>query len=160
MKAARDTVVTMHYTLTDDEGEVLDTSSGREPLAYLHGHGNIIPGLETALEDTTTGDKANVTVEASDAYGEVNNELIFEAKREHLPDDLNLVPGERVYADTPNGPIAFTIVSVTDEGAMLDGNHPLAGKRLHFEVEIVDVRSATTEELSHGHVHGAGGHHH
>jgi len=160
MKAARDTVVTMHYTLTDDSGEVLDTSSGREPLAYLHGHGNIIPGLEAALENATAGHSASVTVDADQGYGEINKDLIFEAKREHLPDDLNLVPGERVYADTPNGPIGFTIMSVTDTGAMLDGNHPLAGKRLHFEVEIIEVRAATAEELTHGHVHGPGGHHH
>ncbi|MBI3899737.1 MAG: peptidylprolyl isomerase [Gammaproteobacteria bacterium] len=160
MKTARDMVVSLHYTLKDDSGEVLDSSSGNEPLAYLHGHGNIIPGLEKALEGTTVGHKSKVSVAAADGYGEKNDELIFEAPREHFPTDMKLEEGARVYAEGPQGPVSFAVVKLTDTGAVLDGNHPLAGKTLHFDVEVVEVRPATKEELAHGHVHGAGGHHH
>lgn len=160
MKLARDTVVTMHYTLKDDEGSVLDSSAGREPLVYLHGHGNIIPGLEKALEGLDVGAQPKVDVNAADGYGEKNPDLVFEAPREHFPPDMELKAGARVYAEGPEGPISFAVVKLTDTGALLDANHPLAGKRLHFDIEIVDVRAATSEELEHGHVHGAGGHHH
>ncbi len=160
MKTARNMVVSFHYTLKDDSGEVLDTSSGREPLTYLHGHGNIIPGLEKALEGTSVGHRSHVAVEAADAYGETNPDLIFEAPREHFPADLKLEQGTRVYAEGPEGPVSFTVVRLTEKGAVLDGNHPLAGKQLHFDLEVVDVRPATPEELDHGHVHGAGGHDH
>jgi FKBP-type peptidyl-prolyl cis-trans isomerase SlyD len=160
MKAASGMVVTMHYTLTDDSGEVLDSSQGSEPLAYLHGHGNIIPGLEKALEGKEVGHKSKVTVAPADGYGEINAEAIFEAPREHFPADVQLAVGQRVYAEGPNGQIALTVTKLTDKGAVLDANHPLAGKTLHFDVELVEVRGATQEELSHGHVHGAGGHHH
>lgn len=160
MKTAANMVVSFHYTLKDDTGEVLDSSSGREPLSYLHGHGNIIPGLEKALEGTTIGHKSHVSVGAKEGYGESNPELVFEAPREHFPADMQLEQGARVYAEGPEGPVSFTVVKLTEKGAVLDGNHPLAGKKLHFDVEIVDVRPATQEELEHGHVHGAGGHHH
>ena len=160
MKAAAGMVVTMHYTLTDDRGEVLDSSSGSEPLAYLHGAQNIIPGLERALEGTTAGHKAKVTVAPAEGYGEKDPASVFEAPREHFPPDLELKPGVRVSADGPQGPISFLVVSVTDQTATLDGNHPLAGQTLHFDVEIVNVRAATDEEKEHGHVHGEGGHHH
>jgi len=160
MKAALNTVVSMHYTLTDESGEVLDSSSGRDPLAYLHGHSNIIPGLEKALEGKEAGHKSKVTVAPAEGYGEKNPEAVFEAPREHFPPDMTLAVGERVYADGPNGRISFVIVELTDKGAVLDANHPLAGKTLHFDVEIVEVRAATGEELEHGHVHGPGGHQH
>jgi FKBP-type peptidyl-prolyl cis-trans isomerase SlyD len=160
MKAALNTVVTMHYTLTDDSGAVIDSSAGSDPLAYLHGHGNIIPGLEKALEGKAAGHKSKVTVAPAEGYGEKNPEAIFEAPREHFPPDMSLAVGERVYADGPNGQLALTIVEVNEHGAVLDANHPLAGKILHFDVEIVEVRAATEEELTHGHVHGPGGHHH
>lgn len=159
MKAARGMVVTMHYTLTDDSGETIDSSVGGEPLSYLHGHGNIIPGLEKALEGATTGHKSSVTVPPAEAYGEKNPDMVFEAPRAHFPPDLQLHPGLRVTADGPQGPISLTVVEVTETGAVLDANHPLAGKTLHFAVEITDVRQATAEELEHGHVHGPGGHH-
>jgi FKBP-type peptidyl-prolyl cis-trans isomerase SlyD len=159
MKAAAGMVVTMHYTLTNDSGEVLDSSRGGEPLSYLHGHGNIIPGLEKALEGTTAGHKAMVSVPPTEGYGEKNPEAIFEAPREHFPPDMELKAGERVTADGPEGPITFMIVSVSDKGAVLDANHPLAGLTLHFDVEIVRVREATKDEIDHGHTH-EGGHHH
>lgn len=160
MKAAQGTVVSMHYTLTDDSGAVLDSSRDGEPLNYLHGHSNIIPGLEKALEGATAGFKSKVTVAPAEAYGEKNPEAIFEAPREHFPPDMKLEVGARVSADGPNGPITFTIVTLTDTGAVLDANHPLAGKTLHFDVEITEVRNASKEEIEHGHVHGEGGHHH
>ncbi len=160
MKTAANMVVSFHYTLKDDEGEVLDSSSGREPLTYLHGHGNIIPGLEKALEGTTVGHRSHVAVGAAEGYGETNPDLVFEAPREQFPSDMKLEAGTRVYAEGPEGPVSFTVVRLTDSGAVLDGNHPLAGKDLHFDVEVVEIRPATTEELAHGHVHGEGGHHH
>jgi len=160
MKAAAGMVVTMHYTLTDGQGEVLDSSRGGTPMTYLHGHQNIIPGLERALEGTGTGHKAKVTVEPAEGYGEKNPEAVFEAPREHFPPDLELKPGVRVSADGPNGPISFLVVDVNEKTATLDGNHPLAGQTLHFDVEVVEVRAATDEEKEHGHVHGEGGHHH
>jgi FKBP-type peptidyl-prolyl cis-trans isomerase SlyD len=160
MKAAQNTVVTMHYTLSDDSGTVLDTSSGGEPLAYLQGHHNIIPGLESALLGKEAGYKSRVTVAPADAYGEKNPDAVFEAPREHFPPDMQLEVGLKVVADGPNGPLHLTVVKLTDTGALLDGNHPLAGQTLHFDVEIVSIREASKEELDHGHVHGAGGHHH
>jgi FKBP-type peptidyl-prolyl cis-trans isomerase SlyD len=160
MKAAQGTVVSMHYTLTDDSGEVLDSSHGGNPLNYLHGHSNIIPGLEKALEGVSSGHKSKVTVVPAEAYGEKNPEAIFEAPREHFPPDMKLEVGARVSADGPNGPITFTVVKQTETGAVLDANHPLAGRTLHFDVEITEVRTATKEEIEHGHVHGEGGHHH
>jgi FKBP-type peptidyl-prolyl cis-trans isomerase SlyD len=160
MKAAPGMVVSMHYTLTDDSGDVLDSSRGGEPFSYLHGHNNIIPGLEKALEGTEAGFKSKVTVTPAEGYGEKNPDAIFEAPREHFPPDMKLEVGARVYADGPNGPITLTVVKLTDTGAVLDANHPLAGKTLHFDVEVTTVRAATSEELAHGHVHGEGGHHH
>lgn len=103
MKTARDMVVSLHYTLTDDSGEVLDNSSGREPLEYLHGHGNIIPGLERALEGTEIGHRSQVSVAPEEGYGRQNPDLVFEAPREHFPKDMKLEPGARVYAEGPEG---------------------------------------------------------
>lgn len=160
MKTARDTVVTLHYTLTDERGEVLDSSTGGEPLTYLHGHGNLVPGLERALEGASAGHTAKVSVHAADGYGEHNPELVFDAPREHFPSNMTLKVGERVHAEGPNGAIPLMIVQVTEKGAILDGNHPLAGQTLHFDIQVITVRAATQEEIAHGHVHGSGGHHH
>ena len=160
MKAANGMVVSMHYTLTDDSGDVLDSSHGGQPFTYLHGHGNVVPGLEKSLEGAAMGHKSKVTVAPTEGYGEKNPEAIFEAPKEHFPPDMKLEIGARVYADGPNGPLTLTVVKLTDSGALLDANHPLAGKTLHFDVEILQIRNATPEELTHGHVHGEGGHHH
>ncbi len=160
MKVARNTVVTLHYTLTDDSGEVLDSSAGGEPLGYLHGHGNIIPGLEKALEGSSAGFQSTVTISAAEGYGEKNPDAVFDAPRKHFPQDMPLAPGAQVQTQGEHGPLTTTVVNVTDDSVTLDGNHPLAGKTLHFEVEIVEVRGASEEELAHGHVHGHGGHHH
>ncbi len=160
MQATRDTVVSMHYTLTDDQGTVLDSSNGGDPLSYLHGHGNIVRGLEQALEGMEQGHKSKVTVEATDGYGERREEMVVAAPREQFDPSMDLKPGLQVMAQGPNGPVVFTVQEVGDAEVTLDGNHPLAGQRLHFEVEVTDVRAATEEELTHGHVHGPGGHQH
>lgn len=153
-------VVTMHYTLTDDSGEVLDASIAREPLAYLHGHGNIIPGLEKALEGVAAGHKARITVAPADGYGEHDPKAVFEAPRTEFPPDMELTPGLRVTADSHKGPVSLTIVAVNEVNCTLDYNHPLAGKTLHFDVEVIKIRPATREEVEHGHTHEGHHHHH
>ena len=160
MKAAVDTVVTIHYTLTDDAGNVVDRSPEDKPLSYLHGHGNIIPGLERALEGKEVGHKSKLSIPASEAYGAKNPDLIFEAPRQHFPPDLKFEVGTTVYADGPQGPVALKVVELTEKGAVLDANHPLAGQTLNFDVELLEVRPASDEELSHGHSHAHGQEHH
>lgn len=153
-------VVTMHYTLTGEDGTVIDSSSGGEPLSYLHGHGNIISGLEKALEGNAAGFQSRVTVEAADGYGEYREDMVVAAARDQFDPAMDLKPGLQVMAEGPSGPVVFTVREISDTEVTLDGNHPLAGQRLHFDIEITEVRDATAEELEHGHVHGPGGHHH
>ncbi len=152
-------VATIDYTLTDDAGNVLDQSKDEGPLSYLHGFGNIIPGLETALEGKTAGDALKVNVAPADAYGDRDEELVQSIERERFPDG-DIKVGMRFQAHTPHGSRMLTVLAVDDEEITIDANHPLAGKRLSFDVKVVEVRDATEEELEHGHVHGAGGHHH
>ncbi len=156
MKAAHGMVVSMHYTLTDDAGDVLDSSRGREPFEYLHGFGNIIGGLEKALEGTGAGYAAKVTVAAADGYGERNDKAVFEVPREQFPQGEEIQVGMQVHGEGPHGVVAFTVIGLTADGVMLDGNHPLAGKTLHFDVEVLGVREATAQELDHSHVHAHG----
>jgi FKBP-type peptidyl-prolyl cis-trans isomerase SlyD len=159
MQVARDAVVLIHYTLKNDAGEILDSSSGNDPLAYLHGGGNIIPGLEEALEGKVAGDKVNATIPAAKAYGEVEPGLIQQVpKRAFQTGEIR--PGMTFTAQTEHGPQRVVVTRVAGDMVTVDGNHPLAGQTLHFDVEITEVRAATAEELEHGHVHGAGGHHH
>lgn len=160
MQASRNRVVTLHYTLTSDDGIVLDSSSGGDPLSYLHGHGNIVAGLENALEGVHAGFQSRVTVEPADGYGERRDEMVIAAPRDQFDPAMDLKPGLQVVANGPQGQIIFTVQAVSDEEVTLDGNHPLAGQRLHFDVEVTEVRAASKEELAHGHVHGPGGHHH
>ncbi len=160
MKTAADRVVAMHYTLKDDKGEILDSSAGGEPLAYLHGHGNIVAGLEKALEGTEAGFKSTVTITPAEGYGEKDPDAIFEEPHASFPPDMQLEPGIQVQADGQNGPATLTVIELTDTGVVLDANHPLAGKTLYFDVEVVEVREATADELSHGHVHTGHDHHH
>jgi FKBP-type peptidyl-prolyl cis-trans isomerase SlyD len=159
MKVQRGHVVLMHYTLRDESGATIESSLGRDPLAYLHGSGQIIRGLERALDGTTAGTKTAVTVAPRDAYGEKDPAAVIRAALEDFPPELELAPGVEVQADTPDGALTFTVVSVDDKEAVLDANHPLAGKTLTFDVEILEVRPATAEEQAHGHVHGPGGAH-
>jgi len=153
MQASTDKVVSMHYTLTAPDGEVLDSSQGKDPLVYLHGHGNIIPGLETQLAGKSAGDKLVAEVPAAEGYGEHNPERIVEAARSQFPPDAELEAGMRFQANTPQGPQVAQIIKVEDETVTVDTNHPLAGVDLKFDVEITDVRDATKEEIDHGHVH-------
>lgn len=153
MQIKKDSIVTMHYTLTSPEGEVLDSSEGRDPLAYLHGHGNIISGLEKELEGKEKGEKLTAEVPAADGYGEHDPELIAEAKRSQFPEDADLKPGMRFQAQTPNGTSVAEVKKIEGDTVVVDTNHPLAGVDLTFNVEIVDVREASREELDHGHAH-------
>ncbi|HRX70796.1 MAG: peptidylprolyl isomerase [Gammaproteobacteria bacterium] len=156
MKATQDRVVSLHYTLTDDHGLLLDSSRGRDPLAYLHGHGHIIQGLESALEGCEAGFSGSVRVPPADAYGEYDPQGVFEAPRDQFPPGEDIQAGMRVQAEGPQGIVNFTVLSANDQGVMLDANHPLAGKTLNFEVEVLEVRQATDQELAHRHVHAHG----
>ncbi len=160
MKIAEDTVVSIHYTLKNGEGTVLDASGGGAPLAYLHGAGNIIPGLESALEGKQTGDKLSVTVEPEKGYGERDERLVQAVPRSAFKDVKELAPGMQFQAQGPQGTRLVVVTQVATDVVTVDANHPLAGQTLHFEVEVAEVREATREELEHGHVHGPGGHHH
>jgi FKBP-type peptidyl-prolyl cis-trans isomerase SlyD len=160
MQVAKDKVVAIDYTLTDDGGTVLDTSQGREPLVYLHGAGNIIPGLEKALEGKQAGDQMDVRVAAAEAYGERNPELSQDVPKEMFQGVDNIEEGMRFQAQTSAGVQVVTVTKVEGDTVTVDGNHPLAGKPLNFDVKVVEVRDASGEELEHGHVHGAGGHEH
>ena len=154
MTITANSAVSFHYTLTDSEGVELDSSQGQEPLEYLHGHGNIIPGLEKALEGKTAGDSLEVAIEPAEGYGEVQPELIQEAPRSAFQGVEDLQPGMRFEAETNQGPLPVVITAVSDETVTVDGNHPLAGKVLNFSVTADDVREATAEVLQHGHIHG------
>jgi FKBP-type peptidyl-prolyl cis-trans isomerase SlyD len=155
----KDSVVTFNYTLKDDAGEVIDSSADGEPLAYLQGHGNLVPGLEREMEGKNAGDKLTVKVTPAEGYGEFSKELIQKVPRRSLKGISKITVGMRLHAQTGEGPRAVTVTAVMGDMVTIDGNHPLAGKNLNFDIEIIDVRDATEEELAHGHVHGPGGHH-
>lgn len=160
MQIAPNTVVSMHYTLKDENGEVLDSSAGQEPLVFLSGAQNIIVGLDNALQGKAAGDAMQVEVTAEEGYGPIHQELIQKVPRENFQGVDSIEVGMQFMAQTPNGQQPVTVIGVEEDGIMLDGNHPLAGKSLSFEVEVVEVREASAEEVEHGHVHGEGGHHH
>ena len=159
MKIAKDSVVRFHYTVSEVGQESLESSKDREPLAILYGHGNIIPGLETAMLDREAGESFGVDVAAADAYGEKRDGLGQRVPKKHFGAQ-KLEPGMQVVLQTNFGPRAVTIEKVGMSVVDVDLNHPMAGKDLHFDVEIVEVREASAEELEHGHVHGDGGHQH
>ncbi len=153
MHVQENTVVKFDYTLKDEAGEVLDTSEGREPLAYLHGVGQIVPGLEQAMAGLNPGDEKQVTVEPDQAYGERNDQLIQPVPRDRFQGVEQIEPGMQFTAQTEAGPRRVTVTDVGDEQVTIDANHPLAGRTLHFDVAIVDVREATDEELEQGNAH-------
>jgi FKBP-type peptidyl-prolyl cis-trans isomerase SlyD len=153
-----DKAVTIHYTLRDDGGEVLDSSDGRDPLTYLHGTGNIVPGLEKALDGKQAGDEVKVKVTPAEGYGERDEANVRNVPRRRLPEG-KIEPGMRLRLQTEHGPMIVAVTAVEGDYVTIDGNHALAGMTLHFEVKVVEVRDATAEERTHGHVHGPGGHH-
>ncbi len=150
-------VVSFHYTLKNEAGEDMESSRDRDPMVYLHGYRNIVPGLETAMKGREVGDTFEVTVPPSEAYGEHNPNNIQRISAKHFPDIKRLSPGQMVSLQTKQGPIQAVVVKVGRFNVDVDANHPLAGKTLTFDVEITDIRDATKEEIDHGHVHGPGG---
>lgn len=161
MHISKDSVVSIHYTLTNDQGEVIDSSANAEPLVYLQGAGNIIPGLENALVGKAAGDALTVRVSPEEGYGVVEADLIQQVPREMFQGVDVIEPGMMFQAQDGNGYIQQVhVTAVEGELVTIDSNHPLAGQHLNFDVTVVTVRPASAEELSHGHVHGPGGHHH
>ena len=160
MQIATNSIVSFDYTLTNGDGQVLDTSSGKQPLSYLHGAGNIIPGLESELTGKQVGDNVKVTVAPAEAYGERDEKLVQPVPRAAFKGIDQIQPGMQFTAQSPQGARIVTVVAVADEQVTIDANHPLAGQTLHFDVTIRDVREATEDELNHGHAHGPGGAHH
>lgn len=160
MEITADRVVLIHYTLKDDAGAVVDSSAEGEPLAYIQGHGNLVPGLEKALEGKQDGDSLAVSLPPAEGYGIHDQALIQRVPKRSLQGAGELKKGMQFQARTDDGMRLFTVIAIVGDMVTLDGNHPLADKTLNFDVQVVSVREATTEELEHGHVHGAGGHHH
>jgi len=160
MQITQDSVVSIHYTLKDDDGETIDSSAGSDPLTYLQGHGNLIPGLENALAGKQAGDKLQVKIPPADGYGEYNKELVQQVPRRAFRGIKDVRVGMQFQVQSDGGARAVTVTRVVGDMVTVDGNHALAGKNLNFDVEVTEVRAATQEELEHGHVHGPGGHHH
>ena len=160
MQVSARKVVYIHYTLTNEEGEVLDSSEGHAPLAYIHGQGNIISGLENVLLGKSAGDRLNVSIPPEEGYGLRDEELIQSVPKEAFHGVDEILPGMQFHTESPEGMQLVTVLEVLDDEVILDGNHPMSGQTLNFDVEVTEVRDATVEELAHGHVHGPGGHHH
>lgn len=157
MTITKNKVVSIHYTLTNSNGEVMESSRDREPMNYLHGSRNIIVGLEKALEGKAAGDILQVTVEPAEAYGERKPVNLQRVSAKHFGNSKSLKPGQVVGLKTRQGPVQVTVVKVGRFNIDVDANHPLAGQALTFDVEVMAVRDATEEERAHGHVHGPGG---
>lgn len=160
MQIAKNKVVVINYVLTDDNDTVIDSSEGGEPMAYLHGANNIIPGLENALTGKVAGDKLKVTVPPEEAYGQREEGMVQLIPRERFEPGVEIEVGMQFQTPTEDGVSVVTVTKVENDNVTIDANHPLAGVTLLFSVEVMEVRDASAEELSHGHVHGAGGHHH
>lgn len=160
MQIANDTAVSIHYTLTNDHGEVLDSSMDGDELIYLHGKGNIISGLEDALKGRMIGDKFNVRIEAKDAYGDFAEEMVQIIPKSMFEGIDNVEVGMQFHADVNYGTGIVTVIAIDGDQITIDGNHPLAGQALTFDVEVIDIRPATSQEIAHGHIHGPGCDHH
>ncbi|MEQ9373711.1 MAG: peptidylprolyl isomerase [Imperialibacter sp.] len=159
MKIGKEKVVSIHYTLKDNEGTTLDSSVGDQPLLYIHGIGNLIPGMEEGLDGKTKGDKVEIKVSPEKGYG-VRDERMIQKMPRSAFGDQKVEVGMQFNAGTKNGQQVVTVTKVEMDGITIDGNHALAGVELNFSVEVLDVRDASKDELAHGHVHGPGGHHH
>jgi FKBP-type peptidyl-prolyl cis-trans isomerase SlyD len=155
----KNAVVGINYTLTNDQGEVMDTSEGRGPLMYLHGAGNLIPGLEKQLEGKTSGQSFKATIPPAEAYGESNPSMVQTLSRDMFRGVDNIEPGMGFTAEGPQGQQHIVVTGVEGDQVTVDANHPMAGKTLHFDVEIISVRDASEEEIAHGHVHDGNEHH-
>ena len=165
MQIDKNAVISFHYTVVTSEGEPVDKSEQGEPLVYLHGHGHIVPGLESQMLSKKSGDKFTAKVAAKDAYGEHDKELDLQVPLDVFPPNVQpqIQPGFRFRAEHPTlqgNEVTFTVHQVDKQHAFVSGNHPLAGKDLSFDIEVVEVRAATADEVQHGHAHGPGGHHH
>ncbi len=156
MQIAKNKVATIAYTLTDEKGAVIDKASDKEPFSFIQGIGNIIPGLETALEGKAAGDSLSVTIEAKDGYGERDDALTQVLSKSMFEGVDDIKPGMQFHAQTSHGMSIVTVTLVEGDDVTIDGNHPLAGETLNFDVEVLEVRDAAEDELEHGHVHGAG----
>ena len=156
MEISKNKVASIHYTLKNKKGEIIDSSSGKEPLTYLHGASNLIPGMEEGLEGKTVGNKLALSIEPEKGYGVKNDQLVQKVPRSNFP--TQGVEVGMQFQTNAGGVVTVTHVSL--ETITVDGNHTLAGEQLFFDVEVTEVRDATAEEVAHGHVHGAGGHHH
>jgi FKBP-type peptidyl-prolyl cis-trans isomerase SlyD len=156
-KIAANMAVEIHYTLTDGAGETVDSSRDAEPLPYIHGTEALVEGLEKELDGKSVGDKIKTSVSPAEGYGEVNPELTQSVPRELFQFDGDIEIGMRFEAEAENGVELVTVIGLDDKTITIDANHPLAGETLNFDVEIISIREATSEELEHGHVHGAGG---
>lgn len=159
MQVANNKAVTIHYTLTNDAGDVIDSSRGGEPLSYIHGIGALVPGLERELEGKAAGDNVAVTVSPEEGYGHKSDQLIQSVPREVFHFDGDIEVGMRFQAESDHGIELVEVVAVNDQTVTVDANHPLAGETLNFDVEVISVRDATAEEIEHGHIHGEGGCH-
>lgn len=156
MQITKHSVASIHYTLTNNEGKILDSSSGREPLTYIHGMGNLIPGMEEGLEGKSVGNKLNLKVSPEKGYGVKNDQMIQQVPRSAFGNQ-KIEVGMQFQTNQGN---VVTVTKVGLDSITVDGNHPLAGVELNFAVEVMEVRNATPDEIAHGHVHGPGGHHH
>jgi FKBP-type peptidyl-prolyl cis-trans isomerase SlyD len=160
MLIQKNKVVAIDYKLTNKDGELIDSSAEHGALYYIHGIGNLIPGLETALEGKTTGDSLKVAIAAKDAYGEKNDSLCQVVPRSQFESNEGVELGMQFEVETEEGELVVTVTKIDGDTVTVDGNHPLAGVELHFDVTVKEIREPSAEELAHGHVHGPGGHHH
>lgn len=161
LTVADNLVVSLAFTLLDDEGDLIDEAGADDPLVYLHGNGQLIPALEAALQGKTVGDEAKVVVTPAEGYGEYDEDDFDLVPFDLFPDDVDVEIGMNLFLEDEDGEVQEAYVAeIQDEGIILDFNHPLAGETLHFTVKVLDVRAATAEELDHGHVHGVNGHNH
>ncbi len=160
MKISDKKVVGIHYILKDDNGEIIDSSEGQSPLVYIQGSGNVISGLEQALINKEAGDKLHVVINPEDAYGLRDENLVQSVPLSNFQNQNDVKEGIQYRVETSDGMRVATVTKIENETVTIDMNHPLADEVLHFDVEITEIREATEEELSHGHVHGAGDHDH
>lgn len=159
MKVAKNTVVSITYTLKDSEGNLLDSTDASDPLAYLHGVGNLIPGMEKALNDRDSGETFQCVIPPEEGYGAFDEELVWELEKAQFAELGDVEEGTQFVLETDDDQVLVTVVDIKDDVVIVDGNHELADETLYFDITVVDVRDATPEEVEHGHAHGPGSAH-